>query len=239
MKFCNIEISDLNRVNLFNISQTTQVLIPMNAECIVRCNENHKLLSIVNRHHTTIDGQIPLWLFKRKYPAIPIEKISGSDIVFDFCSWSEQNNFRVFFLGGKELSNRRAINKIHGSYPNLSIDGYSPPYERYPFSKFNNDQISLRLERFKPDIIFVGFGFGKQELWVEDNLNVLQEFGVKWCICCGGTFEFISGEIKRAPKIIQKCGLEGLWRLIMEPKLFRIKRLLVSFKIFKYIKNDH
>lgn len=235
MKFCNIEISDFDRGNLLSLSKNTQILIPMNAECIVKCNENHNLLNIVNKYHTTIDGQIPLWLFKRKYPNIHIEKISGSDIIFDFCQWAKVKNLRVFFLGGKKTSNYKAITKIKEIYNNLDIDGYSPSYEPYPFSKENNDQILSRIVNFMPHIIFVGFGFGKQELWIEDNLKNLQHHGVKWIISCGGTFEFISGEIKRAPKTLQNCGLEGIWRLVMEPKLFRIKRLLISMKIFKYL----
>lgn len=96
-------------------------------------------------------------------------------------------------------------------------------------------EINRRLEDFAPHIIFVGFGFGKQEHWLNDNYAFLNKLGVKWGIACGGTFEFLSGEVNRAPKFIQRCGLEGVWRLIMEPKLFRIKRLITSVKILKYL----
>lgn len=51
---------------------------------------------------------------------------------------------------------------------------------------------------------------------------------------CGGTFDFVSGRIKRAPRVIQKVGLEGIWRLLSEPKLFRLKRVLVSLKFFQF-----
>lgn len=91
-----------------------------------------------------------------------------------------------------------------------------------------------KISSFQPDIIFIGFGFGKQERWVHDHVKQLNEIGLKWAVCSGGTFEFISGELKRAPKAIQKIGLEGVWRLIMEPKWFRVRRLLTSLRIFKY-----
>ena len=128
-----------------------------------------------------------------------------------------------------------AVKKIRELYPGIIIEGYSPPYESYPFSVENNSSILKHIKNFDPDILFIGFGFGKQELWVNDNLPFLNTNKTKWAICCGGSFEFISEEIKRAPKFIQNIGLEGVWRLIMEPKIFRVKRLLTSLKIFKYI----
>ncbi len=236
VKFCNINITDISKRYLFETKEELQILVPMNAECFVRSNQDLELQYFINNTcRTTIDGQISLWLYKSKFRNYKIEKISGSDIVYDFCNWADYNNLKVFFLGGKQSSNANAILKMKEKNPHLLIDGYSPPYERYPFSKKNNEKILNYLTKFNPDIIFVGFGFGKQERWISDNLIFLKSIGVKWGICCGGTFEFISGEIKRAPKFIQRIGMEGLWRLIMEPKLFRMKRLLTSLKIFKYV----
>lgn len=51
---------------------------------------------------------------------------------------------------------------------------------------------------------------GKQEYWINDNIQKLEEYGVKMAIGCGGTFEFVSGKTKKAPKLIQTIGLEGL-----------------------------
>ena len=235
LKFCNINITDKSKDDLFRESGDLQIIIPMNAECIVKSNENEELLSFINSNRTTIDGQIPLWLFKWKYHNEKIIKLSGSDIIYDFCSFACSEGLKVFFLGGKENSNFNAVIKMRNKYSSLSIDGFSPPYETYPFSPNNNNQIKEKIISFNPDIIFVGFGFVKQERWIKDNIDFLNLNHVRWVICSGGTFEFISGELKRAPKTIQKIGLEGAWRLIMEPKLFRIKRLLTSFKIFKYV----
>lgn len=60
--------------------------------------------------------------------------------------------------------------------------------------------------------------------------------GIQYIIGCGGTFEFVSGKISRAPKWIQNCGFEGLYRLFQEFGMMRIKRILYSFKFYKYIK---
>ncbi|THG54325.1 WecB/TagA/CpsF family glycosyltransferase [Muribaculum caecicola] len=233
-ELCNIKITDKSKEKLFIINSDLQILVPMNAECFVKSNNDNRLLAFINQCRTTIDGQIPLWLYQIKYKTKDIEKISGSDIIYDFCNWASRDKLKIFFLGGKESSNINAVGRIKKIYPELEIDGYSPPFEPYPFSDRNNDIIKKRLSDFNPDILFVGFGFGKQEYWVSDNLAFLKEIKVKWVICCGGSFEFLSGEIKRAPKTIQNIGMEGIWRLIMEPKLFRVKRLMTSLKIFKY-----
>lgn len=232
---CGIQITDKIKSTLFTINEELNILVPMNAECFVKSNEERDLFSFINsKCRTTIDGQIPIWLYKRKYPNDKIEKLSGSDLIYDYCSWAEKNKYKVYFLGGKKISNVNAILKIRAHYKDLQIDGLSPKFEPYPFTIENNELIKNSIKSFKPDILFVGFGFGKQEFWCKDNMEFLQESEIKWIICCGGTFEFISGDIKRAPKFIQKIGFEGVWRLIMEPKLFRLKRLFTSLKIFKY-----
>ena len=94
-----------------------------------------------------------------------------------------------------------------------------------------------RITEFKPDIIFVGFGAPKQEWFIEEQLEKLNSIGVKYIIGSGGTFEFVSGKIKRAPAWISKIGLESVYRLLQELNIARIKRIFYSFRFFKYIKH--
>lgn len=234
MYFCGININVKTREELFKQSTSYMHIITLNAEGIVKANSDARLLRIFNNGYVTIDGQIPLWLYKIKYPKEVIYKLSGSDIIYDFCNMAEKKSYKVFLLGGKELSNKLSLIRLREKYPQLNIDGYSPPFEIYPFSDENETKIRSCLLKYKPDIIFVGFGMGKQEYWIEDNSDFMKKIGVKWVIGSGGTFEFVSQEIKRAPLFIQKVGLESIWRLITEPKLFRFKRIIVSLGIFKY-----
>ena len=115
------------------------------------------------------------------------------------------------------------------------IDGYSPEFETYPFSEQFNKVCLEKISDFKPDILFVGFGAPKQEYWIDDNMEFLARAGVKYTIGSGGTFDFVSQKIKRAPVFIQKIGLEGIYRLFQEPSKMRLKRLIDSCKFFKYI----
>lgn len=235
MIFCGININLIRKEQLFSIEGGFKHLIPVNAEGFVKANNNQNLMQILNANYTTIDGQIPLWLYKLRYPKQKIEKISGSDIIYDFCNWASIKGYKVFLLGGKEESNSSASFRLKEKFPNLIIEGYSPNYELYPFSISNAQKIRNAISDFKPHILFVGFGMGKQEFWIDDNRIFLEATGVNWAIGCGGTFEFVSEKIKRAPVFIQKMGFESIWRLLSEPKLFRLKRILVSFKMFLYL----
>jgi N-acetylglucosaminyldiphosphoundecaprenol N-acetyl-beta-D-mannosaminyltransferase len=162
------------------------------------------------------------------------EKLAGSDIIYDFCELAGKNNLKMFLLGGKEESNRTAVRVIQERYK-IAIDGYSPPFEEYPFSDDFNKSCIDRMRLFRPEILFVGFGAPKQEYWIDDNKAVLSEIGVKYAVGCGGTFDFVSGNIKRAPIFLQKTGLEGLYRFLQEPNKLRFKRLADSLRFFKYI----
>jgi N-acetylglucosaminyldiphosphoundecaprenol N-acetyl-beta-D-mannosaminyltransferase len=173
-----------------------------------------------------------IWQHKDK--SFYFEKLAGSDIVYDFCEFAQQKKYRVFFLGGKKNSNQIAVQNIKEKY-NIYIAGYSPDFEEYPFSEqFKISCIDV-IQQFKPDILFVGFGSPKQEYWADDNIAILSEIGVKYVIGCGGTFDFVSNTIKRAPLFIQKAGLEGIYRFFQEPNKIRFNRLIDSVKFFKYI----
>lgn len=238
MELCGINISCLHHEDIFSITQKPKLVVTVNAEAIVRSQTDPRLKSIINNNSSTIDGQIPLWLYRRKYKKKDIEKISGSDLIFSIPEFAEKHDLKVFLLGGKEDSNDGSIKILRKKHPKLEIEGFSPPYSPYPFSDQHNNVILNKLAQFKPEILFVGFGMGKQEFWEEDNLDFLENIGVKLIIGCGGSFEFASGIIKRAPLFIQNIGLEGIWRLFQEFKWYRFKRILLSLKIFYYYAID-
>jgi N-acetylglucosaminyldiphosphoundecaprenol N-acetyl-beta-D-mannosaminyltransferase len=171
---------------------------------------------------------------KERYQQFDFEKLSGSDMVYDFCEFAQKNNYKIFFLGGKQESNQSAVHSIKEKY-NIAIAGYSPNFENYPFSYHFNDSCLNAIKQFKPEILFVGFGAPKQEYWADDNMAILSKVGVKYIVGCGGTFDFVAHKVKRAPVFIQKIGLEGVYRFLQEPNKLRYKRLIDSFKFFKYI----
>lgn len=91
-------------------------------------------------------------------------------------------------------------------------------------SSLSNSTVKL-LDNGKVDVLFVAFGCPKQEFWIYENL---EKIPVKIAIGVGGTFDYISGKVPRAPKFIRAIGFEWLFRLIIQP--WRIKRQLALLK---------
>jgi len=75
-----------------------------------------------------------------------------------------------------------------------------------------------QINQSNPDILFVAFGMGKQEKWIHENLSKMP--CVKIAMGVGGSFDFISGKVKRAPLFLRQIGLEWVYRLIQEPRRF-------------------
>lgn len=235
--FAGIQFKGLDKKELLNLTDDLKVVATLNAEFIVLANEKPEFKKLLANAVCTFDGQVPYLLAKIKNPTRKFQKISGSDFIYDACSSAHANNLKLFLLGGKEESNRISLEKIKTRYAGILADGFSPPFSAYPFVKEIDSQIKEQISKFKPDIIFVGFGAEKQERWIMDNFEYLKNLGVKLAIGSGGTFEFVSGTLPRAPKVFQILGLEGVFRLAVEPKAFRAKRLIKSLKIFKYVFN--
>jgi len=237
MRFCNIDFNITNRKELFEkAGNRTKCIITVNAQIIVYANENPRLMKFISKNYATMDGEVPLKVAKILNPNFRnVIKLSGSDIVYDFCDYAQKNNMKIFFLGGKEDSVKKAIVNVKKKYA-IQVDGFSPDFENYPFSNSFTKNCQKHIEKFRPDILFVGFGAKKQEYFMEDNQRFLDECDVKYAIGSGGTVDFVAGNIKRAPRWISKIGLEGVYRFFQEISVERARRIIVSFRFFKYIR---
>jgi N-acetylglucosaminyldiphosphoundecaprenol N-acetyl-beta-D-mannosaminyltransferase len=227
-----VPVNGLLYKNLF--AQKYNHIVTLNAEIIVQANENPQLAEIIKLATTTIDGTIPYWLMCLKYPGLKLEKLAGSDLIYRFCD-TYASGGGIFLLGGDIESNRLSVGQLAEQYPGLKVSGYSFEKMDYPFSNELDIKILASISQAKPDVLFVGFGAPKQEYWIFDHEKLLMEIGVKIVVGCGGTFEFVSGRIQRAPKWTQAIGMEGIYRLMREPRWFRVKRIYRSLLIFKYL----
>jgi N-acetylglucosaminyldiphosphoundecaprenol N-acetyl-beta-D-mannosaminyltransferase len=240
MLFCNINFNILHKSELFILPQDKELLpkfvITVNAEFISFANQNKRFMEILNNNYVTFDGMTPYKKAEKKLRRRDFEKLSGSDIIYDFCQYAKENNLKIFLLGSAEDTNRIATMKIREKY-SIDVSGFSPTYEEYPFSDDFCKVVIKEIKKFKPDILFVGFGMPKQEYWCDDNRHLLKGFGVKYVVGCGGAIDFVAGKIKRAPQFIQRIGLETLYRIVKDfPDLRRVKRTLSALKYSKYIK---
>jgi N-acetylglucosaminyldiphosphoundecaprenol N-acetyl-beta-D-mannosaminyltransferase len=241
MKFCNINFNIKNQKELFEYHNSIKLIFTPNAAIIVEANKTKRLYELLNNNYVCFDGQVPYLTAKiickdfnrNNY----FKKLSGSDIIYDFCSFAEEKGYSIFILGGERKYNEIAIDNLKKKY-RINVSGYSPEYETYPFSKSFNDFCLIEIAKVKPDILFVGLGTPKENYWADDNYRILSKLGVKYIICSGGTVDFIANKVKRAPKFIQRIGLEGVFRFFQEPNKVRIDRLINSIRFFKYINHS-
>ncbi|MFA4890848.1 MAG: WecB/TagA/CpsF family glycosyltransferase [Candidatus Gracilibacteria bacterium] len=158
------------------------------------------------------------------------ERITGVDLMKKICRLAAENASKVFLLGAEEGIAELAAEKLAKRYPGLQIVG---TYAGTPKIKHERT-ISELINAVKPDILFVAYGAPEQEKWISRNYKSIPS--LKIAMGVGGAFDFISGVRRRAPVIMQKTGLEWLYRLCKQPS--RIKRIvnatiMFPVKVFK------
>lgn len=191
-------------------------------------------------HHKAVlktpDG-VPLVWIGRLIGRKNVERVYGPDLMMETLKRSEEKGYTNYFFGGKKGVPELLSEKIKNKYPNIKIAGfYSPPFRSMNENEEKN--FKSELERLRPDIMWVGLGCPKQEKWMAANIGNLE---TKIMIGVGAAFDFHAGLLKQAPLLIQKCGLEWLFRMCVEPKrLWRrylIYNTLFMWKILKKILN--
>lgn len=238
-RFCNIAFGLLRKSDLFSREAgEMKCIVTMNAQLIVIANTDRRFMDFANRHYATFDGEIPLRCARRRDRNFAsAEKISGSDLIYDFCQYAKENGMRLFLLGGSAQANEISVRLLAERY-GIPVAGFSPDFEDYPFSESFLEASRKKIAAFRPDILFVGLGAPKQEFFIDDNADFLQSCGVKFAVGCGGTFDFVSGLLPRAPVFVQRLGLESVFRFFSEISWMRFKRILYSCRFFHYIRHE-
>ncbi|WP_442481342.1 WecB/TagA/CpsF family glycosyltransferase [Aeoliella sp. SH292] len=145
------------------------------------------------------------------------ERVAGSDLVPSVlaAAATAEKPLRVFLLGAGPGVGDRAAANIRRQYPNVEIVGtHCPPLG------FENDPVANQaaidaVNAGSPDLLVVGLGAPKQELWIAKNQKALH---AKVALCAGATIDFLAGEKQRSPVWMQRVGLEWLHRLCSEPR---------------------
>lgn len=236
LEFAGLTFKGLHAADLFPQAGVFKFIVTVNADSVVTSFRSVRFANLISKNFATIDGQVTLWLARifGKPRNLSFEKISGSSFVYDLLQHAADNRLRVFFLGASPAVNDLATQVVRARY-GIDVVGYSPPLTTYPIALAWSEEVLARIKTHSPHILFVALGSPKQEYWIEDNTQVLKDFGVQVAIGCGGTLDFVSGARSRAPLWVQKIGLEGLYRLAMEPCCFRVKRLARSLLVFPIV----
>lgn len=192
-------------------------VITVNPEIIIHSlidQEYRQILS--NSSINTADGTGICWAIHFLYGA-HIDRITGSDSTEKICELCAKNNQSVFFYGAMPTIAATAADILKSRISNLRVLGtYAPETPEMTVEDLPEaEKHQLR----KASVVFVALGAPAQEKWIHKNLPYLPN--CKLIIGVGGTFDFITGRVKRAPVLFQKSGLEWLYRLYLEPNRWR------------------
>ena len=197
--------------------------IAINPEKIYKAQSDAELNVLINSADLHICDGVGAAIGAKILTGRTVTRITGVQLFLDLVARAEVEVLNIFLLGATPESSQGAYEKLMQMYPNLRIVGRRDGY-------FTDDmEVVNQINDSKTDMLFVAIGSPKQERWISKYRNKIL---APYCMGVGGTFDVVSGNVKRAPRIFQDTGTEWLSRLIREPK--RIKRQLVLPK-FAYL----
>lgn len=192
-------------------------IVTPNPEFLVAAQEDLVFRKILNDADLSIPDGAGLKLSGRVKNVV-----YGIDFMEKLVALSEDYGFTVGLLGGKDTVAKRCAECLRKKYPKVRIV-YT---DNGGVIDNNGEWVEGNRLAFSPiDILFVAFGHIKQEKWIKNNLNKIP---VKVAMGVGGAFDYLSGDVLRAPQFIRVLGFEWLFRLILQP--WRIKRQLALIK---------
>ena len=212
----------MNYVNTLIDSSSSSHIVTINPEIIEYANKHEDFAKILNEAELVIPDGIGIKI-GLKINGINVERITGIGFARALIELSAQNNIPIALVGAKPSVIEKVQTKLKEEFPDLNIvyshDGYFKEN-----SELHEDLISSC-----PKILFVAMGAPKQEEFIYELKSVLPSTVM---IGIGGSFDVWSGEVKRAPEIWQKLGLEWLYRTVKQPE--RFKRIFPTLPIFVY-----
>ncbi len=145
------------------------------------------------------------------------QRVAGVDLVEKIAARAAERGWRVYFLGAAPGVAEAAARVLATRYPGLKVAGCYAGSPR----PAEEDEIVGWVQAAQPDVLFVAYGAPRQDLWIARNQA---RIGVPVAMGVGGSFDFIAGVARRAPRWMQRLGLEWLHRLIKQP--WRLRRQL-------------
>jgi len=204
----------------------------VNPEFLVRARQHADFRAALQRAALCIpDGIGVVWAARLRGQPLR-ERVAGSDLVPQLSQRAAELGWRVFYLGAAPGVAEQAAARLQERSPALQIAGCfagSPAPEEA-------DAIIERIRSSRANLLFVAYGAPKQDLWLSRNLAAT---GATVGIGVGGSFDFVAGVARRAPRWVQRAGLEWAYRLMREPRRWRRQLALPLFAALVLLRLDN
>lgn len=214
----------LSRMAGYIASRSPHQCCTVNPEFVMRAQTDAEFMRVLKNADLCLPDGIGLLWASRVLGQPLRQRVAGSDLVPMIAARAAEHGWRLFLLGAAEGVAERTAHILAARYPGLVVAGTwagSPHPE-------HEEEILARIRQAKPDVLFVAYGAPAQDKWIAHNRDRL---AVPLMIGVGGAFDFIAGVAQRAPRWVQRLGLEWLHRLWREPWRWRRMLALPQFAL--------
>ena len=190
-------------------------IVGANAHLVTLAERDERFAEAMQKADLAVPDGISVVMASRVLGEPIPERVTGGDLMERMCAEAAHYGFRVFFLGGLPGAAKMAAFNLRERYPGLKICGtYCPP------AGFENgaeelERIRREIEQSAPDLLCVAFGAPKQEIWMQENRGRLRVGAI---LPVGAALDTQAGLRRRAPRWVQRVGMEWCFRLMMEPR---------------------
>jgi N-acetylglucosaminyldiphosphoundecaprenol N-acetyl-beta-D-mannosaminyltransferase len=191
------------------------LIVTVNVDVLMLCRRDPEFREICEDAAMVLaDGMPIIWTSHIAKCALP-QRVTGVDLVPAIAEVAARRGARIYILGGREGAASSAARRLSEQFSGLTIAGTDCPPFGFERDPVQSQEIVNRINDARVDILFIGVGAPKQEKWISAHLRQLNVGAI---VCVGAAIEFQAGLIRRAPRLLQICGFEWIWRLCLEPR---------------------
>lgn len=197
-------------------SERTRTVVTPNVNLTLRYQRETGFRQVVRQADMiVVDGAPLVWASRLVRKPLP-ERVAGSDLVYElFNLCTGEVPLKVFLLGAMPGVAEKAARNIESRWPGIEVVGTNSPPLGFETDAELNRQIVHQVNQAKPDVLIVGLGAPKQELW---SFRFREQLQAPVTLCVGATIDFLAGEQLRAPRWMRRCGLEWVYRAMTGPR---------------------
>jgi N-acetylglucosaminyldiphosphoundecaprenol N-acetyl-beta-D-mannosaminyltransferase len=198
-------------------------ICPVNLDVLRQAANSEELKDLVNSAELVVaDGMPLLWASRLQGTPLP-GRVAGSSLISTLSAELGRSGYSVYLLGGNPGTAEAAGARLAQTLPGFSLAGWHCPPFGFERSPEEMRQIVRLLREARPDVVFVGLGFPKQDRLIA---QIRQTLPATWFVSSGVSFSFLTGEVRRAPSTVQALGFEWAYRLVQEPRRLAKRYLL-------------
>jgi N-acetylglucosaminyldiphosphoundecaprenol N-acetyl-beta-D-mannosaminyltransferase len=216
----------LSQIDSFVRSGRFHQVVTVNVDFLRLASKDKGFQKLVNNADLVLADGMPLvWASRLRSRPLP-GRVTGVDMMLACAQLAATRGYRIFLLGAAPGVARATGEILQQRFPGLCIAGtYSPPST----DPADQEECVRVVNAAQADMLFVAFGAPKQDQWIcqyQDRLNV------PVCMGVGGSFDMLTGKVRRAPLWLQERGLEWLYRLVQEPRRLWKRYIIHDLPVF-------